>query len=377
MKRYKVKKQVSVKEMKIFKPGLTFLIYFFSFYFFGQTTNPKIGFVLDSLREAYEIPALSVSLIQPDTCYYGIKGVTNINGDVPVSLTSKFHLGSNSKAITSFLAMKMVEKKEISLETKFIDIFPNLTDSIAKDYLPITLSDLMSHQALVQPYTSGIEFMKLPVLKGTTTEKRYQFSKYVLNEQTSKKGTYSNAGYVLVALMLEKVSKKSFEYLLDELMNDLEFEYFIGFPNKETVSNPWGHWRENEKLVPLAPSHFYQLKDFMLPAGDISMNSIDYSKFIRLHLNGLLKNDNYLKAKNYRKMHFGFSPYSYGWGNNLTEGKTISFHDGSAGTYYCHTILYPEKKMGVVVMANAADQEQIKGIYKLREWISENMEIME
>lgn len=368
---------MSVKEIKIFKPGLTFLIYFLSFYLFGQVTNPRIGFVLDSLRETYEIPALSVSLIRPDTCYYGIKGVTRIHGDVSVSLTSKFHLGSNSKAITSFLAMKMVEKKEISLETKFIDIFPELTDSISKNYLPITLSDLLSHQALIQPYTSGIEFMKLPVLKGNTTEKRYQFSKYVLNEQTTKKGTYSNAGYVLTALMLEKVSKNSFEYLLDELMNDLKLDYFIGFPNKETVSNPWGHWRENEKLVALAPSHFYQLKDFMLPAGDISMSSIDYSKFIRLHLNGLLKNDTYLKAKNYHKMHFGFSQYSYGWGNNLTEGVKVSFHDGSAGTYYCHTILYPEKKMAVVVMANAADQEQVEGIYKLRKRIEKNKGIME
>lgn len=332
----------------------------------AQKTNAVLDSLISATLKEYSIPSMSVSLITPKKVFYGIEGSTKINGNKKVTLQNKFHLGSNTKAITSFIAMKMVENGEINLSTKFIDVFPELSSKIKSEYQKITLSDLLSHNAKIQPYTSGLEYQKLPSLKGSISQKRYDFTKFVLSEDPVKKGMYSNAGYTIASLILEKKSGQSFEELIKKNMTNLKLDYFIGFPNKETENNPAGHINQQ----PLLPNHPYKLEDFMLSAGDISMNIIDYSKFVQLNLNGLEKN-NVLSKENYQKLHFGFDGYSYGWAN--FKEKTVSGHDGSAGTYFCHTIIISKAKIAVVIMANSASQNQQKGIYKLREHILKNI----
>src|SRR5690606_32853146 len=132
-------------------------------------------------------------------------------------------------------------------------------------------------------------------------------------------------------------------------MDSLFLNYYIGFPNKENVDNPWGHWKENwvesNSLIEMDISNPYKLIDYMLPAGDLSMNIIDYSEFIQLNLKGLLGESNYLNANDFYKLHFEKEKYSYGWGNFFEDGNKVSSHDGSAGTYYCHTYINPSLKI--------------------------------
>ena len=355
------------------KISLSFVLFsLVSFVSFSQKSNVYLDSLTESFRKEHKIPSLAVAYVTTDSIYYGISGTTKIDGTQKVNLKNKFHIGSNTKAITSFIAMKFIEEDKISLETKFFDLFKEMKSEKNTFYHEITLGDLLSHNAGIQSYTAGVEFKKLPDFKGTTSEKRKSFSEFVLNENSVPKGTYSNAGYVLASLMLEKIGGKSYEELLKKTFSDLNLDYFIGFPNKESIDNPWGHWIEFITNIPLAPDHFYKMEDFMVSAGDISMNIIDYSKFIQLHLKGLFGEDNYLKSENYKALHLGKPNMAYGWGNAKSNSLTFSYHDGSAGTFYTHLLISHEMKTAVIVFANSADTETQKGIYKLREQVMEN-----
>lgn len=323
-------------------------------------------------QQEHQIPAIAVSLVTPDSIFSYVNGKARLTKKERIPLDSKFHLGSNSKAITAFIAMHLSEQDVINFDTSFFELFPELETTSQKSYKAITLGDLLSHNAQIPAYTKGTELAKFNNLTGNTSEKRYVFAKTVLSENTAKTGTYSNAGYVLAALMLEKASGKSFSKLLDELMNDLDLSYFIGFPNKENDMYPWGHLEQNGSLTSLAPDHNYKLNSFMVSAGDISMNIEDYSKFIQLNLQGLTGVANYLEVDNYKKLHFGKPNYAYGWGNIKQENQKMSYHDGSAGTYYCHTVLFPEKEIAVIVMANTATEEAVSAIYDIQKWVSDN-----
>lgn len=335
----------------------------------SQQTHVGIDSLIKETLYKHQIPALVVGLVKPDTCLFGIGGVNKIGGKQKVTLEHKFHLGSNTKAITSFVAFQMIEKNQIALSDKFFDLFPEWRTFSNKAYLDITLQQLLSHQAGIQPYTNGTEYKKLPILKGSVSDKRTNFAKFVLQEKAVKKGTYSNAGYALAALMLGKKSGVPFEALLAKTFKQLSLEYFLGFPNKEQQSNPWGHWKEGKQLIALKPTHFYQLEDYMMSAGDVAMNIKDYATFIQLHLNGLIGKNNVLKSTSYKKMHFGIPNYSFGWGNMILKKEQLSYHDGSAGTYYCHVIMFPDKQLAVIIMANTAQQAQVRAIYKLRKTI--------
>ncbi len=334
----------------------------------AQKTNKTIDSLIAKMGEEYNIPAISASLITPKKIYYGIYGTTKVNGNKKVNLHSKFHLGSNTKAITSFIAMKMVEKGQIKLTTKLTDIFPELKPQIRTVYKKINLEQLLSHNAHIQSYTQVVKFNELPKFKGSISKKRYEFTKFVLNEKPVELGTYSNAGYIIASLMLEKKSGLSFEELVKKYLTELKMDYFFGFPNKETDDNPAGHWIENGELVSLLPNHSYKLEDFMLSAGDLSMNIIDYSKFIQLNLKGL-KKGNFLTKESYHKIHFGRESYSLGWGNMTKGNRKFSFHNGSAGTYYCHVTLSVYDDVAIVIMSNSAMNEEL---YTLRNQIFDN-----
>jgi CubicO group peptidase (beta-lactamase class C family) len=185
-------------------------------------------------------------------------------------------------------------------------------------------------------------------------------------------GTYSNAGYVIASLMMEKASSQTFEKLVKGNLTKMKLDCFFGFPNQESEDNPWGHWEQFGQFISLNPQHPYKLEDFMLSAGDISMNILDYSRFIQIHLRGLNGRDDQLTKKDFEELHYKFNGYAYGWGNSNINSKPVSFHDGSTGTFYCHTIIIPSIDLAVVVMTNSAKEKHIEAIYKLRELIVSN-----
>lgn len=63
---------------------------------------------LDSLRSRYQLPALLAAVIEPGRIRYVYGGVRRSDQPAPVQLTDYFHLGSNTKGITSLLAGKLV-----------------------------------------------------------------------------------------------------------------------------------------------------------------------------------------------------------------------------------------------------------------------------
>jgi len=345
-------------------------------YLFGITTSicaQNIQKYADSLMTKLNIPELGYSIISIDSIInlqvLGFHRADVKNGTTKASSSDYFHLGSNSKAITGFVAAKLVEQHKIEWSTKFFDLFPNWKANSNSAYYEITLADLLSHRAKIQPYTSGQEYKKLPKFTGNKSEKRKQFSTYLLAEKpienSIKTYHYSNAGYTIATLMLEKVSGKSWEKLTKELMSKkLHVNIEFGWPNRLSLNQPFGHWIENDTLKPTPPSIDYDLA-LGEPAGDISMTLPDYSKFIQLNLQGLLGKDNILKSSTFDFLHFGLTDYSIGWGNYHKNNIQLSEHSGSAGTFFCHTLINKNKKLAYVIVTNSATKETQQGIFNL------------
>lgn len=334
----------------------------------AQTTHPSVDSLIQVVLKQQNIPAMAVAVVRPDTTHYGIGGTNKTKEGSRVQLSHKFHLGSNTKAVTSLMAMKLIEEGKVSLDTRFFRYFPKLKRKANKAYWKMTLGELLSHQAGIAPYTSGFAFKLLPELGTELAVRKVNFAKAVLKDTPVEQGTYSNAGYVLAGLLMAKVADKSYEELLAETMKALALDYALGAPNKETTANPWGHWSDGGgALIAHGPDHVYQLEDFMLPAGDLSMNVVDYAALVQLHLQGLTGKDNYLKASHYQRLHFGLENYSYGWGNDKSAEHPVSYHDGSLGTFYAHTIMIPKLEIAIIVLTNSAEKIHVAAIYQLRE----------
>jgi len=328
---------------------------------------------VDTLMQTGQIPELGYAVISVDSILelqtLGFHRADLKNEKTRAEITDYFHLGSNTKAITGFVAAYLVENNKIKWRTKFFDLFPDWKKQSNPAYYEITLADLLSHRAKIQPYTSGLEYQELPDFKGDKSEKRKQFAKYLLIEKpvidNGKVYNYSNAGYTVAALMLEEVSEKTWEQLTKEIMlTKLNVNIEFSWPNKISLNQPYGHWIENGTLQALAPDVNYNL-ELGEPAGDVSMTLPDYAKFIQLNLQGLLGKDNVIKASTYNYLHFGLTDYSIGWSNVNKDHKQFSEHSGSAGTFFCHTFIDKMNKLAYIIIANSATGETQQGIFKL------------
>lgn len=340
----------------------------------AQIPLPNAQKSLDSLRRVYRLPALLAAIIEPGRIRYVQSGVRRADRPELVTLADYFHIGSNTKAVTSFIAARLVAQGKLRWDSKLIEVVLELRAGALPAYAAVTLGDLLSHQAGIQPYTSGAEIQALPVWKGPVARKRLQFGRFVLRQSpvavpAGQLYAYSNADYALAALMLERASGRPWEQLVARTLRKLKLRYKLGFPNRQDANQPWGHWLAqpaDSLFQPLGPAHFYHLQDFLAPAGDLAMPLPDYTRFVQLHLNGLLSQNNYLTTSTYQLLHFGRPGYAYGWGEYPSTNAPVSFHDGTAGTFFCHTILFPNQRVAFVVLTNAGGPPAEKACYELR-----------
>ena len=339
---------------------------------FAQQKHPKFDSLANELVSKTTIPSVVFSYITPDSCLYGVAGVNNLNDKKEVELTDKFSLGSNTKAITALIAMKMVEKGQIAIDTKLLEVIPSLKKKIKKTYRKITLGELLSHRAHVRAYTAGEDYEGFPEeLPENLLEQRKIFVKHVLNQEPLSSElpfVYSNAGYVIASHMMEIAAGKSYEVLVDEFMNELGYDYYIGFANRENKMAPSGYMMVGEIMTEIGPTHEYSgLPDMMSAAGMLSMNIVDYSNLIQMQLQGLNGANTYISSESMNTHHFGLKDYAYGWISGENQGMKFSTHDGSLSVNYCHTIILPQIPCAFTILINSALPEHQKAIYLLRE----------
>jgi len=340
--------------------------------FSNLVSAQNITAIAEQIMEKDSIPEMAFAVVTKDSIIIkkvlGHHKISEINSNPNSNIDDYFHLGSNTKAITSFIAAKLVENKKIMWNTKFYDLFPELKRKSNTKYLNITLEDLLSHRAKIQPFTTGVEYQKLPKFNGSKQEKRRKFAEYVLtldSVENKESYNYSNAGYSVAAIMLEKVSGNSWEKLIDKyLRRKLNINIVFGWPNRNFENQPYGHWIDNGKLVSVSQKIDYDLS-MAEPAGDLSMNIESYAKFIQLNIQGLAGENNFLQSKTYKFLHTYRDEYSIGWVNYIKNNEQISEHAGSDGTFFSYSQIDRKNLIGYIVLVNNGSKTAQNGVFEM------------
>ncbi len=326
-----------------------------------RVTHAYLSEIVSEARRNYNVPAIAVSLMNSETVYLQeVQGVRTFDKPARTTLDDYFHIGSCSKSVLALMAAKLMEQKKITWQTRFFDLFPDLKADANIAYRDITLEDLFLGEAGIKAFTNA-DAEPFPEYVPTVNDNRLEFIKYLVKQPPSseKKGEkfqhlYSNAGYTMASAMLERVSSKGYESLAKSMITgDLNLSVHIGWPNGISPDQPWGHMIAKNKVEAFPPGHDYKLPYLITPAGDLSMTPKDYAKYTQLHLQGLRGKDNYISSEAYRHIHFGHDGFSLGVANAALGGKRYSGFDGSAGTFFCRSIIVPESDFAFTIMMNA------------------------
>lgn len=326
--------------------------------------QPHAAYV-DSIRKINRIPEIAYACIS-STKIYEIKalGTTRVNATHAASLNDKFRIGSNTKSVTAFIAALLVKEGKLQWNTKFFDLFPELKSTSDPAHHALTLVDLLSMRTHLYAYSYYYDKPEQKDFSGDETQQRYQFLSWCLKQpavldpiaigsartDTTASIHFSNLGYVMAGLMLEKVSGKTYKQLVTELGKKLDIHFYFGQPNTTDSLQPWGH---NKDLIPEPPGDNYKL-NWLLAAGNIAVSLPDYVKFVQLQLKGLKGESGLLNAEEFNFIHFGLPQVSLGWFWSIDEqGNHWSTHRGNPGSFLTQVTFCKEKDLAVLVFMNA------------------------
>jgi D-alanyl-D-alanine carboxypeptidase len=324
--------------------------------------------LLEEIRKEYNLPAVAAAVVNSEEIMSAAAiGVRIVDKPSRVTVNDRFHIGSVGKSITATMIAVLVEKGKVSWNTTPTEVFPELKDRIHPSLRSITLEQLLSHRAGIQPFEEDEEVEKVPKFTGTPTAIRRAFAEWLLRRGASSpvgEHVYSNAGYGLAAAMAERETGMSWESLMQKLlfkplgMNTAGF----GWAARKHPDEPWGHQNGDPRFVPHSPNDKYQLTPFIAPAGDIHMSIIDLGRYAQLHLAGLTGRAKLLKPDTFEKLHKPIGEYALGWNAQVVRGLPASTHSGSAGTFYAGIMVYYKKDIAIVIAINASG----KGVNEAR-----------
>jgi D-alanyl-D-alanine carboxypeptidase len=312
------------------------------------------------------VPGAAVSLANTRNSIQQVSGVRVLGKSVKVVGEDSFHIGSNCKSMLAMMILRSVELNELKLETPIYQLVPSLRASGKAAYASVTLENLLSHRAGIETLLDVPSIVEtLPVFQGTSTEQRRQTLVFLTSREPigapGASFNYSNGSYACAAAILEAVTGKSYEQLLfDRVFTPLGLKGSVGWPGQANAAAPYGHLFLDGLFTPLEPNDpIAEFRPSLTPAGNVSMNIYEYTKYLTAHLSALRGGEvKGLNRASYERLHravpgadFG---YALGW---ATDGKDkqnqqLDYHYGSTDIFGCFALLQPSKNRAVAVMVN-------------------------
>lgn len=217
--------------MKIFY--LLILLAFTTKITFGQGSNSKeLSYFIGKLYVEGKIHGGILIANGEDIIYKDAWGIANKEDNSALNGNELFSINSMGKMFTSILILQLVDEGIISLDDNLNDLFEDFKHPEASK---ITLHDLLAHR-------SGIRDYFLLQLNGemsfdiTKNEMLERVANMDLKFKPGTKFNYSNTGYILLSLIVEKFREKNFYEVMEErIFNVLKMKNT--FPKSELNSN--------------------------------------------------------------------------------------------------------------------------------------------
>ena len=351
------------------------------------SANPPISLeaMLEPVRSRYGLPALAAAVvIQGKMVAVGAVSTRKAGVQIPVQRSDRFHLGSDTKAMTALLAAMAVEEGKLRWTSTLAEVFPELADQLAPGLGGVTLVQFLSH-------TSGVPsdneaFLALLQQSygedGNLNDLRYWLLGQLVKQPLAiKPGTgfaYANMNYVIVGAMLERVSGKTWEELLTErVFLPLQLGT-AGFGPQATLGKidaPLGHQVVGGQLKAMLAGPNGDNPLILGPAGTAHMSVLDFARWAGWNAGEGKRGPALVRPTTLKKLHtpvvaIPIGPnggpgtptrggYGLGWGEVRVNWapEPLLQHTGSNGMNLAHIWLEPKRDVAMVVLTNLGGEK--------------------
>jgi len=306
-----------------------------------------------SFMAANSVPGISAAVVQDGELVWSEGfGMADLENFVPATSSTLFRLGSISKPITATAILQLSERGKLDLDAevqKYCPAFP-------KKEWPITTRELLGHLGGIRHYN--------PDAKGDISE---DSAKHFANMEESlhifagdalvaKPGTkfhYSTYGYTVLGCVLEgAASEKYVDYVKENIfepagMAETQADNFFAVIQHRT------RWYHKDKAGVVQNAGVLD-SSYKIPGGGLVSSADDMARFeIAIMADKLLKAATCDLMWTPQKAADGSQTgYALGWGTQRKYGLALVEHTGGQQGTSTSIILVPERRAGIVVLAN-------------------------
>lgn len=329
----------------------------------------------EPIRLAHELPGLAVIVLRgPVVVAQGVSGARKAGAPALMTLDDKFHLGSNTKAMTATLLAVLVAEGKLTWRTTVGEVFERAVKDMHPAWKTVTVEQLLTNRSGA-PNTLDADGLwgRLWQRKGMPPQQRLELVRGVTSRPpvvaAGSAYIYSNAGFAIAGAMAEFLIGRPWEALMREKVFAPLGMAGGGFgaPGRPgVIDQPWGHTVAGK---PMQPGPAADNPPAIGPAGTVHLPLRDWARFLAVHVRGDPSNPNHsaqlLDGLSFAKLHTPAvgegERYAMGWGVSLqgwakgaapgSVGRVFS-HSGSNTMWYSLARLAPEIDFAVLVACN-------------------------
>ena len=180
---------------------------------YGQTKIEKIDALISTCVEYGKFNGSVLVAEKGEIIYKKGFGFANMEWDIPNRPDTKHRLASITKQFTAMLIVQLAAENKLKLD---VPISTYLPDYPKKNGDRITIHHLLTHTSGTPNYTSFPNYRDMMRNPHRPAEIVNLFADSALEFTPGEKFNYSNSGYVLLGSIIENISGKTYEEVLQE-----------------------------------------------------------------------------------------------------------------------------------------------------------------
>jgi CubicO group peptidase (beta-lactamase class C family) len=311
---------------------------------------------MESHMQRHQIPGISLAICRDGQVVRATGyGLANVELDVATKPETVFQTGSVGKQFTAMAVMMLVDEGKLGLDDPISKHFPG-APATWKD---ITVRHLLTHTSGIKDWEGKTD---IDYRKDYTEDELVQVAmKLPPDFAPGTQWSYSNTGYVLLGILVHKVSGKFYgDFLAERVFAPLGMESTRVISESDIVKNrAAGYTIEKGEL---------QNQEWVSPSlnttadGSLYTTTLDLAKW-----DAALGSQRFLKPASYEAMWSPVQlqdgttyPYGFAWFLDVQRRAPVIQHSGSWQGFKTAIVRYPGQKLTVIVLANLAQAEPMR-----------------
>ena len=329
--------------------------------------EPRLEHLVRTELKKLAVPSASLAVVLDGRiAYTQAFGKAQVNPDRAAERATRYEIGSVSKQFLALAVLMLQEEGKLSLGDPAGKYLPDLGPAAQP-----TLRQLLSHTAGIRDYWPQDYVFTRMLTPISHADLLNAWAVQPLDFPPGDRWQYSNTGYTLAGVILEKVADTAvFDFLQRRVFGPLHMSSVLNVDEQSlTPTDSVGYTRAG--LGPLRPA-VHEGKGWLFAAGELAMTAEDLARWdISIIDQSLMKPASYRQFETEVLLNNGAGTrYALGVDVYMASERRVVAHGGETSGFISRNVIYPDQRAAIVVLTNSDAADAASAISdKLRELV--------